>query len=443
MAKFKVKLEGLTGKKIAFLGLGRENTALLRFFLGEKLPAIFTVCDQRDALALGRNYRTLKRRGVNWKLGQEARSDLDGFDILLRSPGWPLFDPEIAKAVSLGVAVTSPMQLFFDLCPSRNIIGVTGTKGKGTTAALIQHIFQAARRRAWLGGNIGVAPFEFIARIKKTDWVILELSSFQLEDLAAGPRGAVITNFTPEHLAPADPLNPNYHRSLREYWQAKTRLFKGQGRGDWAVIDPRLKIKIKALAIKSRVVFYEAPDWPTRLIGAHNRENIGAAAATARLAGVKEEVIKKAVAAFSGLEHRLELAGKKRGVRYYNDSFATTPEAGLTALRSFAPPIVLIAGGAEKNSRFKRWEAEIKKKVKFVVLLRGAATARIKKELAALRYPRQRIKITDSMPAAVRLAAKEAAPGDVVLLSPACASFGLFKNYKERGMLFKQAVRKL
>lgn len=438
----KDSMKNLSGRKIALLGLGAENFSLLKMIVKKKIDCFVTVCDARERAELEDKIRTFKSVNISWKLGAAGREHFDGFDILFRSPGWPLFDPEIIKARKLGVTVTSPMRLFFALCPSARIIGVTGTKGKGTTASLVFHFLKKAGARAWLGGNIGIPPFDFFDKIRKTDWVILELSSFQLEDMDQSPRLAVVTNFFPEHLAPADPLNPNYHPSTREYWQAKFNILKWQKNGDAAVINPRLKAAIKRRRLKSRVIYFSPLDWTTKLIGAHNQENLGAAAAVAAVAGLKEATVKKAAASFKGLEHRLEFVDKFKRAAYYNDSFATTPEAAITALRSFAGPTILLAGGAEKNSDFRELAVDIKKRTKLVILFKGEATPRLKKELARAGYPAGKIKTARSMAQAVRLSRRHARPGDTVLLSPACASFGMFKNYKERGLLFKKAVKR-
>lgn len=358
------------------------------------------------------------------------------------------------------------MKLFFELCPTKNIIGVTGTKGKGTTASLIYEILRAAGKRVWLGGNIGLAPFEFIDKIKKNDWVVLELSSFQLEDMTISPRIAVITNFYPEHLAPADPNNPNYHKNLKDYRTAKFNIIKWQRSGDKAALN--YELGIKNYEIKSKIYTFSAKNskancfWldknkikcninshnslfiiHTSLLGEHNQENIAAAAVVAKIVGVKPEIINQAVANFKGLEHRLELTRELNGVKYYNDSFATTPEATITALKSFTAPIILFLGGADKRVDFSRLAKEVKQRSKFVILLNGQATLRINQQLLRAGYEKSKIKLFDNIDEAVKFAKMIAAAGEVVLLSTACASFGLFKNYKERGKLFKTAVKKL
>jgi len=482
-----MRLEVLNNKKIAILGLGIENLALVKYLLKHKIKAEITVCDKREDVRAkiqntglrvklvcpaGRPATTNTGAGmtkVSWQLGKSYNKNLDKSDILFRSPGWPVKSP---RPPLIKGALTSPMKLFFELCPSKNIIGVTGTKGKGTTASLIYEILKTAGKRVWLGGNIGVAPFEFLDKIKKNDWVVLELSSFQLEDMTVSPRIAVITNLYPEHLAPADPNNPNFHKTVDDYWQAKMNIARWQKKDDYSILN--YELRIKNYGLKSKTIYFKKSDLPSKLVGEHNKENIAAAAAVAKIAGVKNEVIKKAVAGFNGLEHRLELAREHKGIKYYDDSFATTPESTMIALKSFSQsavissvsekslkggnkkykgflpavemtkkPIILLLGGADKRSDFSGLAKEVKKHVKYVVLLNGDSTPRIKKELLKAGFKADDMKLADNIKEAVKFAKAKAAPGNVVLLSTACASFGMFKNYKERGNLFKAQIKLL
>jgi len=437
-------IKKLQNKKIAILGLGIENYALIKFLLRQKVECMITICDIKKKAELGDKYQALKgRKNIAWKTNKYARQHLDGFDILFRSPGWPVFDAEIKKAVKMGVELTSSINLFFSFCPTKNIIGITGTKGKGTTASLIFKILQQAGKRAWLGGNIGVAPFDFLKKIRKNDWVVLELSSFQLEDVTVSPHIAVIVNFFKEHLAPADPYNPNYHTSMQDYWRAKLNIAKWQKRGDKVAVSRNLAAKIKSYELKGKAVYFTKSNLKNRLAGEHNKENIAAAVEVASIVGIKDGVIKRVVEKFKGLEHRLEFVRKVNGVAYYDDSFATTPESAITALKSFTSPVVLLIGGAEKGSNFRKLAKEIKKRVKYTVLFKGKTTPRLKKVLLRVNIPKSKIKLAGSMKEAVKIARSKAGKGDVVLLSPACASFGIFKNYKERGKLFKKEVRRI
>ena len=253
----------------------------------------------------------------------------------------------------------------------------------------------------------------------------------------------MLTNFAREHLSSADPDNPNCHKSMQAYWRAKANIFKWQQRGDWLVAQKRLAIRINKLKPRSKIIYFKRSCLRSKLQGEHNKENIAAAIEVAQLAGIRRSVIKQVIVKFPGLEHRLEFVRQAKDIAYYNDSFATTPDSAITALKSFSQPLVLLAGGAEKKSDFKRLATIIKQRVKFIVLFKGEATPRLKKLLRQKNFPARKIKQVNSMREAVLTARKEARPGDVILLSPACASFGIFKNYKDRGNQFKQIVRKL
>jgi UDP-N-acetylmuramoylalanine--D-glutamate ligase len=424
--------------KIAILGLGLDNRALLSLLASDKIKAQITVYDnrpKRDLPAL-----KLPNLKINYQLGASAHKNLNEFDIIFRSPGWPLNTPELKKAAAAGVEVTSALNLFFTLCPTPNIIGVTGTKGKGTTATLIYKILKDAKRRVFLGGNIGVAPLAFLKKIKPKDYVILELSSFQLEDLKYSPRLAVITNLFPEHLAPADPNNPNFHSSLTAYWQAKMKIASGPG-NQYLIASKNSQNKINLIKLKSRLVYFRPSALPSKLAGGFNRDNVAAAVAAAKILKIPAAKYKKTIAAFRNLEHRLEFVMEKNGVKYFDNSFATTPASTILDLQSFRAPIIPIVGGADKGANFRPLALVIKKKVKHLILLPGRGTKRLRRELRRLKFPAAKLTSAKDMPTAVAAARHRAAAGDIVLLSTACASFGLFKNYKERGDLFKKYVR--
>jgi UDP-N-acetylmuramoylalanine--D-glutamate ligase len=347
----------------------------------------------------------------------------------------------VRQAISKKVLVTSAMEFFLFACPSKNVVGVSGSKGKGTTASLIAAILKADKKKVFLGGNIGIAPFDFFDQIKKTNWVVLELSSFQLEDISVGPTYAVLTNIFREHLSPADPFNPNYHPSYEAYIKAKLQITKTPN-NKLLIANSNLQKVLSSRKIKSKITYFQAEKISSKLKGSYNQENIGAALALSKALKIKKDIYEKAVASFSNLEHRLELVLAKKGIKYYNNSFATTPESTILDLLSFSNPIILIAGGADKGSSFKNLAKAIKEKVKHLILLEGAATPRIEKELKQINFPLQKLDHANRMSMAVSLAKKQAQPGDIVLLSTACASFGLFKNYKERGEQFRYYVKK-
>lgn len=429
-------------EKVALLGLGKDNLALLELFDKYQAPIEVTICDFRDKDKLPK----LKLKNLNYKfqLGNSFNQDLDKFDILFRSPGWPIKCPGItsAKRKNKKLKVSTALNIFFELSPSQNIIGVTGTKGKGTTATLIYEILKKAtniKSNVFLGGNIGITPLSFLEKIKKDDYIVLELSSFQLEDLNYSPKFAVITNLFREHLAPADPNNPNYHSSFSSYFKAKLNIAK-KATNKYLVANEKLKSKIEKEKLSGKKIYFASSQLPTKLTGDYNRENVAAAVTLAKLLKVKAHDYEKVVAQFGNLEHRLELVKEIKKVKYYNNSFSTTPESTILDLESFDETI-LIAGGADKGASFKDLAKRIKERVEYLILLPGAGSKKIILELNKINYPNKQIILVPDMKEAVNKAKKNAKPGSTVLLSTACASFGIFKNYKERGELFRKYVK--
>jgi UDP-N-acetylmuramoylalanine--D-glutamate ligase len=443
--KIKKLSQYLNGQQ-AILGLGIENQALLRLLDRYKIAADFTVCDSRaiDKLQPTIDALKLKHLKLNYQLESEYNRNLSGYRRLWRSPGWPIACPGIKEALRAGASLDSPMNLFFKICPTDNIIGVSGTKGKGTTSSLIYSIIKAAKKKVWLGGNIGIAPLDFVDKTSKKDWVVLELSSFQLEDLHYSPKISVISNIYKEHLAPADPLNPNYHKSFKDYLRAKLNLAQHQKKSDYLLLNDKFKkVFSKENLGPGQKLYFTSSETPSRLYGIFNKENVAAAEMVGSLLKIDTKTIKKAVNKFAGLEHRLELALEKNQVRWFDNSFSTTPESSILDLESFSEPIILLAGGADKGADFKGFAKTIRAKVQNLFLFDGAGSQRLLKELLAIDFPKNKLKIVKSMGEAVNQASKLAKPKSVVLLSTGCASFGLFKNYKDRGNQFKVAVKNI
>lgn len=425
-------------RKVAVIGGGVEGQAAARYWA--RLGAKVTIHDGNPELKV--------EPGVATVLGPDYLKQLNDYDLVVRSPG---IKPSLIKTKT---PVTSGIREFFQQCPAR-IIGVTGTKGKGTTSTLITKILEEAGKRVWLGGNIGRSPLDFLEKVKPTDIVVLELSSFQLMDLDVSPHIAVCLMVAAEHM--------DWHSSLREYMAAKGNIFWHQQPGDVAVFNPEndFSAQIAALSRGRAVPYLEAPGAHVAdgniilndqvicrtaeagLPGAHNLENICAAVTAAHeIVGENIAAMKRAVMKFKGLEHRLELAGEVDGVRYYDDSFSTTPETAMAAIRSFEAPKVLILGGSDKKSDYRALGREVAEAEMRAVILIGQMAGKLREALEAAGYTQA--SDGGATMAEIVVAARAAAkPGDVVLLSPACASFDMFKNYSDRGAQFKAAVSEL
>ncbi|MEP7105766.1 MAG: UDP-N-acetylmuramoyl-L-alanine--D-glutamate ligase, partial [Chloroflexota bacterium] len=356
---------------------------------------------------------------------------LEGVDAVYASPGVPWDDALLEAARARRLTVSSEIDLFFRECPAP-IVGITGTNGKSTTTALTGEVLRQGPRPVIVGGNIGETVLDRLEEVTPEHWVVLELSSFQLESVAE-PRvriGAVL-NLTPDHL--------DRHHTMDQYMAAKARLVEHLEPGDTAVLNGRDE-RVRALAGRTRgqVVWFDQhrPDPPMPIPGEHNLMNARGAAAIGRVAGIDEVAIERAIAGFQGVEHRLERVGEWDGVRWYNDSKATNPDAGQVALASFPDtPVVLIAGGYGSGFDLVAWVDEARRRTRLVILIGASADSL---EAALHGHPTRR---ADSLEAAVEMAAAAARPGEVVLLSPAYKSFDMFKSYEDRGRQFKAAVR--
>ncbi|MGB9911168.1 MAG: UDP-N-acetylmuramoyl-L-alanine--D-glutamate ligase [Microgenomates group bacterium] len=442
------------GKKIAILGLGIEGEDVCQFLLNQGIKEI-TVFDQKNDQEIKEKIKKLKIK--NYFLGENyLKKGLMDFDIIFRSPGFRPSLPEIEEAKKAGKIITSATKLFFDLCPGK-IIGVTGTKGKGTTSTLIYEILKKDGKKVYLGGNIGEPVLKILPYLDKKSWVVLELSSFQLIDLEKSPHIAVVLFIAPEHL--------DYHSSFEEYLLAKSNIVRHQTKQDFAVINAdnqnscslakltsgqvfyfsRQK-KVKGAYIKNKKIYlFEKLIGSTeklQLLGEHNWENVCAAITAGYLAGVNFKSF-SAVFGFKGLEHRLEFVREINGVKFYNDSFSTTPETTIAAIKAFKSPIILILGGSEKGSDYSQLGKEVANSLVKTVILVGLTALKIKKALLKGGFKGKIIFRPKTMKEIVNLAFKEAKKGDIILLSPACASFDMFKNYKDRGWQFKNYVSTL
>lgn len=452
------------GKTVAILGLSIEGIDSAHFFHSD--GAHIWCCDRRTKEELGDTYGELVPIAAGFQLGDGYLAHLARFDIVVRTPGMSLRLPELVSLQKRGREITSQTKLFFSLCQAP-IIGVTGTKGKGTTSTLIAQMLEADGKTVWLGGNVGTPILSKVRKIKQSDMVVLELSSFQLEDCRQSPHIAVVLKTTQEHLANQDNLASNFHVSREAYVEAKKSIVRYQKRTDVAILnadDPtstsfasetparieyfsRYKQTMDAYVADHAVYVHEGKELQkicsageVKLRGIHNLDNIAAASLAARAATVSWNAIIKAAKAFEGLEHRLETVKTVTGVLYINDSFSTVPETAIAAIESFTEPIILIAGGSEKGSDFTQLGEVIASHPVKVLIAIGLMTGRIVKAAKDAGFTGKIITGARSMHEIVSDARGEATTGDVVLLSPACASFDMFKNYKERGKLFKHEV---
>jgi len=449
--------------RVGVLGLGREGINTLKFLGAAGIKSVGL--DSKSATEWpAKDLRQLKRLTAELWLGRNYLAGIGELDIVFRSPGVPLDLPEVKKARRRGVVFSSLMQIFFELC-SAQIIGVTGTKGKSTTVSLIYHLLKGRLPgKVYLGGNIGVPPLKLLSRLTKRDWVVLELSSFQLEDLAVSPAIAVLLDVSPEHL--------DRHKSFKKYLEAKSNLYLHQTKKDWLIASAdhsvtravmhraksralpysTYKILPRGLYIVDGEIVYRHYQTKRRsvvlkreqlpLLGEHNLENALAAIATALVAGVKPQMISKRIGRFKPLKHRLELVGGLGRVRFVDDSLATTPIAAIAAIKTIPDQLSVIIGGVSKRENINELIHALNDSRVLGVVLIGKSTARFKRELKAAKVTTPYRSAPD-LKTAVELAYKYLRGEGTVLLAPAFASFDMFKDAYDRGDKFKQIVREL
>ncbi len=449
--------ESLKGKRVAVIGLGVSNKPLVDGLLDAGVPVL--VCDRRGREDFNGLIERLERRGMTAALGPGYLDQLEGADVIFRTPGLRPDVPQIARAVAAGAELTSEMEAFLNLCPCR-VIAVTGSDGKTTTTTIIAGLLKAADYRTFMGGNIGHPLLCQLDGIRPDDMVVLELSSFQLMTVRQSPSIAVVTNLAPNHL--------DVHRDMEEYVAAKRNIFAYQDACDRLVLNAdnevtagfakeargavtlfsRKKTVADGVYLRDKtVVCHGRPvlnAGDILLPGLHNLENY--MAAIAAVDGlVPDEVIRDFARTFGGVAHRIELVRELDGVRYYNDSIASSPSRTTAGLRSFAQKVILIAGGYDKHIPYDVLGPEIVEHVK-ALLLTGDTAEKIKAAvLAAAGYRPGVPEIVDcaGLEEAVERSRALAVPGDVVILSPASASFDRFKNFEERGNRFKELVNAL
>ena len=446
----------VAGKNITVIGIGISNLPLIKYLVS--LGANVTACDRRSAEDLGEHYTELEKLGVKFNLGDGYLNNLSG-DMIFKTPGMRYDVPELLKAKENGSIVTSEMEVFFEVCPS-HIIAVTGSDGKTTTTTLIHKMMTDAGYKTWLGGNIGNPLLTDTEKMKENDWVILELSSFQLHTMRKSPEIAVITNISPNHL--------DMHKDYKEYIDAKKNIMLYQNEGDTLIVNADNQVTADIGKSANGAVKYFSRNGMAdvyldgniikrgiveilnikdiKIPGMHNVENY--MAAIAAVSGlVSKDVIVNVAKTFGGVEHRIELVRTLDGVKYYNSSIDSSPNRTINTLRVFPNKVIMIAGGKDKGIPYDEIGPALAEHVKVLILI-GATSDKIQEALDAEINKTGNGKDIEVIRAtsyedAVNTARSKAHDGDVVLLSPASTSFDMFRNFEERGNLFKKIVNEL
>lgn len=452
VSAFEQYFTSLKGKKIAVLGLGVSNRPLVRLLLEYGCDVVG--CDRTPREKLDAGVLELENMGCKLRVGDGYLDGVEA-DILFRTPGMHPGNPAIGALRGRGAQVTSEMEVFFEVCPC-TILAVTGSDGKTTTTTLVSEMLKAAGKTVWLGGNIGTPLLPLVSRMCPEDFAVVELSSFQLMDMTRSPHRAVVTNLAPNHL--------DIHKDMSEYVEAKKNIFRYQDKNGLLILNADNAItasfrgngetRFFSRLGKAHVCLEEGvicrggekvlPVSDILIPGVHNVENY--MAAIAMVEGlVDDETIRHVARTFGGVEHRIELVRVKDGVRFYNDSIASSPSRTIAGLRSFNQKVILIAGGYDKHIPYDVLGPEICAHVK-KLFLGGATGSKIRAAVESCpEYDPAALEITDcgSFEPAVRAAAAAAEPGDIVLMSPASAAFDQFKNFMVRGEFYKNLVKEL
>ena len=451
---FDTYFENLKDKKIAVMGLGVSNRPLVKLLLG--YGCTVTGCDRTPREKLDAEVLELEKMGCTLSLGETYLEDITA-DVVFRTPGMHPMNPALERLREQGAKITSEMEVFFELCPCK-IIAVTGSDGKTTTTTLIAEMLKAQGYTVWLGGNIGTPLLPLCKQMKEGDYAVVELSSFQLMDMERSAHRAVITNLAPNHL--------DVHKDMAEYVEAKKNIYKFQTEKDLLILnaDNEITAPLKSMGkhryfarvgktengvcLNGNMICRDgAPVLDKKdilLPGEHNVENYMAAILAVE-GMVEDETIRHVAKTFGGVEHRIELVRVKDGVRYYNDSIASSPSRTMAGLKSFPEKVLLIAGGYDKHIPYDVMGDAVCQRVK-TLFVNGATAGQIKKavEQAPLYAPGspEIVECADFTDAVMK-AASAAKSGDVVLMSPASAAFDQFKNFMERGKYFKKLVMEL
>lgn len=458
-------IKNLKGKKVTIMGLGLHGGGLAVTRWLAKKGAQITVTDLKSRNELKESISKLKDLKIRYRLGKHLKIDFIKTDLIIKNPGVPRDSEYLGIARKKNIPIETDLSIFFMLCQGK-IIGVTGTKGKSTTASLIYKILKNDGKNTVIAGNIRISPLDVLDKISENTFVVLELSSWQLEDmghLKKSPQYSIITNLLPDHL--------NRYKSMDDYIKSKKIIFKYQSKSDFAILnnDNKLTKKLTKEIKSNKFVYtknyqvningvYIKNGWikfrqnkmddiviplkDIKLPGIHNLENVLSTIALAKIVGVKNRTIRNTIKNFKGIPDRLELIRTWKGIRFYNDTTATAPDAAIVGLKCFKEKVLLIAGGSDKNLKYNNFAKEIEKSTFFTVLIKGTATDKIIKELKKIKY--LNYKIVTNMDLAVDYALKQITKEcKIVLLSPGSASFGVFINEFDRGNKFKQKVKGL
>ena len=455
---FEEYLSSLKGKSVAVIGIGVSNRPLIELLLSRGIAV--TACDRKEKEALGPVAQQLEKAGCCLQLGEGYLDDLHQ-DVIFRSPGIRPDLPSFQQAVNRGSQLTSEMEVFFQVCPCR-ILAVTGSDGKTTTTTIISKLLEEEGYRVHVGGNIGHPLLAETPSIHQEDIAVLELSSFQLMTMRQSPHIAVVTNLAPNHL--------DVHKDLQEYICAKENIFTHQSVQDVAVFNADNPLSVPLIQkargevrlfstrkpVEEGAFFQEGKIYLSRagrreeimdasrilLPGMHNVENYLAAFAAVRDM-VSIQAMEHVACSFGGVEHRIELIRTRQGVRWYNDSIASSPSRTIAGLRSFPEKVILIAGGKDKGISYTELGPVVNDHVKFLILCGATAEVIARSVREAENYAGIPIVQVENYHEAVALADREAGEGDVVILSPASTSFDRFANFMERGKVFKDIVNQL
>ncbi|MBZ9689514.1 UDP-N-acetylmuramoyl-L-alanine--D-glutamate ligase [Clostridium estertheticum] len=449
--------EFIKGKEVGVVGIGVSNIPLIHFLV--ELQAVVTAFDKKTYSLLGKVATDFEEEGVKLVLGEDYLDDLTGFDVIFKTPSMRIDNPALLKAKEYGTYITSEMEEFIKYCPAKTF-GVTGSDGKTTTTTIIYNILKQEGYKTWVGGNIGTPLFANIEEISKADKVVLELSSFQLMTMTVSTDVAVVTNLSPNHL--------DIHKDIEEYIDAKRNIFKYQSKSGLLILNKdnaltyeltkeaegkvkyfSLKEKLKDgayfhndnLFIMNKVVCSRAE---IKIKGMHNVANmLTAFCATEDEASV--ESMREVATTFMGVAHRGEFVREVDGVMYYNDSIASSPTRTIASIKAFEKPVILIAGGYDKQIPFEPLAEQGYLNIKTLILV-GATKYKIKEVFERILKEKKislEIIIAETFDEAINAAKKVASPGDVVTLAPGCASFDMFQDFEVRGNKYKEIIMAL